>query len=277
MYATTALAKNTKLTGHRVGTHQQLDQAAHKILARQLPADRYFPSSKEIIYFEGVRGPDGLKSKSPGEDEPSTLFDPPNGELLLRQILDHHHNLVVALRQSDQIRAAFEAAWLAHKLVDGLTPAHHFPLSEAKEELMSNKEFVKIFGEPIKGIMHGRSVLETARNNWLYWGPDGYMSKHIAYEYGVAIIVAALPKKALLPRVHRTEFRHVETQRVFQRALERIKPAEIYERFRHDGWTTELALDTRNRLLPELTRAVALAWYAAAEEAYQLDERKKYD
>ena len=59
--------------------------------------------------------------------------------------------------KNDKTRAAFEAAWLAHALTDGLTPAHHYPYQEAVSELMSDKEYVTIFGQPVKGIMHGKA------------------------------------------------------------------------------------------------------------------------
>ena len=209
MYSTTTLSKNTKLTGKLVGTHQQIDRAARKVLAKHLPLGKYFPSIKEIRHFSGALGPDGLKRKSPDEDDPSHMFDGENGAQLVQQIMDHHYNLVQALKKRNDVRAAFEAAWLAHKVTDALTPAHHFPLSEAKEELMSNKEFVKIFGEPIKGIMHGRSMVETARNNWLYWGAGGYFSKHLAYEYGVVVIAAMLPERQIMPVVGKAEFQYV--------------------------------------------------------------------
>ncbi len=259
------MVKNPKFSGKHMGTHQQLDQAARKILTRHLKG-RYFPTSKEILYFEGMRGPDGLKRKSPDHDDPSHMLDDAEHQLF-GQIMDHHYNLVQALKQRNDVRAAFEAAWMAHKLTDGLTPAHHFPLSEAKEELMSNKEFIKIFGEPVKGIMHGRNALETARNNWLYWGAGGYMSKHVAYEYGVAIIAAALPERSLTPRVGRSEFQYVDPKKVFYEALAKIQDAKMYDRFRKDGWTTDLALDTKNLLLPEIVRTIALVWYSAVEEA----------
>ncbi len=268
MYATTTLVKNPKHNGKRLGTHQQLDRAARKILTRHLPRGRYFPSIKEILYFEGARGPDGLKRKSPDDDDPSHMYDEKHKPDLDQQISDHHYNLVQALRAQNTVRAAFEAAWLAHKITDALTPAHHFPLSDAKEELMSNKEFVKIFGEPIKGIMHGQNIAETARNNWLYWGAGGYMSKHIAYEYGVAVIMATLPQKAVLPRMGRAEFSQVELKKVLRDALSRMDVPGMYERFRQEGWTTELALETKEVLLPEIIRAIALAWYSAAEAAY---------
>lgn len=270
MYSTTTLVKNSKLNGKLVGTHQLLDQAARKVLSKHLPRGKFFPSSKEILQFEGARGPDGLKRKSPDFDDPSHMFGENNGADLFQQIMDHRYNLVQALKKHDEVRAAFEAAWMAHKITDSLTPAHHFPLSEAKEELMSNKEFVKIFGEPIKGIMHGRSALETARNNWLYWGAGGYMSKHVGYEYGVAVIAAAMSRSSLVPEVNAAEFYHVEPRRVLYDTIDRLQVTDMYRRFHKDGWTVELATTTKNRLLPEIARVIALFWYSAVEESYGL-------
>ena len=277
MYSTTTIAKNSRLSGKIIGTHQLLDQAARRILAKHLPRAKYFPSSREILHFEGTRGPDGLKRKSPDDDDPSHMFGEENGRELFQQISDHHHNLVQALRDQNNIRAAFEAAWLAHKVTDGLTPAHHFPLSETKEELMSNKEFIKIFGEPVKGIMHGRSAAETMRNNWLYWGAGGYMTKHIAYEYGVALIAAVLPRKKLLPAVTKAEFQYVDFKYTFYDSIKRINPHAIYDDFRKKGWTTEQAFLVKDLLLPEIVRAIALIWYSAAEEAYNLNPGADHD
>ncbi len=287
MYSTTTIVKNSKLSGKIVGTHQRIDQAARKALSRYLPRGKYFPTSKEIIHFEGTRGPDGLKRKSPGIDEPSHMMaegaeesaelaqrpsDQDHSSLDTRSVTemirDHHWNLVRALKNGDHVRASFEAAWMAHMITDGLTPAHHFPLSSVKDELMTDKELVKVFGSPLKGIMHGRNMLETLRNNWLYWGAGGHMSKHIAYEYGVLMIVAATPTKRMLPRLGRSEFKDVNVDQMFQEALEKVQKYAMFDRFRTDGWTTELAMETRDVLIPEIVRAVALGWYSAVEEAY---------
>ena len=106
MYSTLTLAKNSKLTGKIVGTHQLLDQSARKALGKLLPRGKYFPSSKEILHFEGTRGPDGLKRKSPNLDDPTHMFADDQGASLLRQIDDHYHNLVQALQSANSTRAS---------------------------------------------------------------------------------------------------------------------------------------------------------------------------
>ncbi len=294
MYSTTTIVKNSKLSGKIVGTHQRIDQAARRSLSRYLPRGKYFPTSKEIIHFEGTRGPDGLKRKSPGVDEPSHMMveeaeesteltqrpsDQDHSALDTRSVTemihDHRWNLVRALKNNNHVRASFEAAWMAHMITDGLTPAHHFPLSSVKDELMTDKELVKVFGSPLKGIMHGRNMLETLRNNWLYWGAGGHMSKHIAYEYGVLMIVAATPTKRMIPRLGRSEFQRVDFDKEFQEALERVQKYRMFDRFREEGWTTDLALETRDVLIPEIVRTVALGWYSAVEEAYGLTKNRR--
>ncbi|HEX3082316.1 MAG TPA: hypothetical protein VHQ86_03610, partial [Candidatus Saccharimonadia bacterium] len=131
-----------KRTIKAAGIHQRLDTAAYKMIAHYLP-DETFPDLVSILSFEGYNGPDGLKSKnglkprglspeSMHEDNPSHLYDPvtDTGEVPFH-IANHYKGLVACIEMGDQVRGAFEAAWLAHYIGDGLTPAHHFPL-EAK-------------------------------------------------------------------------------------------------------------------------------------------------
>lgn len=287
MYSTTTIVKNSHLNGRVLGTHQRLDLAARRSLAKVIE-NKYFPSGKEIIHFEGTRGPDGLKRKSPGEDEPSHMLVNEKGSFTLEKsgpaheagherldqrsvlelIRDHRCNLVNALKTKNEVRAAFEAAWMAHMITDSLTPAHHFPLEAVKEELMTDKEMLKIFGEPIKGMVHGRSALETLRNNWLYWGAKGHMTQHVAYEYGVLMIAATMPLKRIARPLSLSDLKDNDFEAYLTTAIDRVRAFSMYERFRADGWTTELALETQNILLPEIARAIALGWYSAAREAY---------
>ncbi len=264
MYSTLAIKTNSKQSGRIIGTHQKLDKIAYKIVTKNLKSNVKFPDIKMILNFEGTGGPDGLKRKSPGKDEPMHFIIPNADDgKLFKMIEDHQYNLRKALEKGDEVRAAFEAAWMAHAVTDGLTPAHHFPLIEAQEELMTEKEFFKVFGAPIKGIMRGSNRKETLRNNWLYWGSNGYMSKHIAFEYGVAVTMTALPPRRVMPKITEKEIKNAEIREAFYSALEKIAALDMYTRFRHSGWTTDLAFETKDILLPEIIKAIALCWLAS--------------
>lgn len=276
MYSTLSLSKNSK-TGKITGTHQKLDRAARSFLGQFLAENTIFPTVKEIVYFEGMRGPDGLKRKSPGVDEPWHFVIPENDDgQLIKTILDHQYNLRRAFKTKNQVRMAFEAAWLAHAVTDGLTPAHHFPLSEATDELMTEKDFVKIFGQPIKGIMRGENALQAARNNWLYWGAGGYMSKHVAFEYGVAITTTSLPRRKLNPKLTAKDLKNINLKKEFYNSLAKINDLDMYSRFRQDGWTTELALEVTDILLPEIVKIIMLSWASAVPELITGGKNENY-
>ena len=240
------------------------------MLGRQLgKATRDFPAIKEILYFEGSRGPDGIKKKSPGVDDPDYFIEPDNDDGTLFEIItNHRHNLIEALVNNDRVRASFEAAWLAHAITDGLTPAHHYPYREVVDELMTDKDYRTLFGHEIKGIMRGDSFLQTVRHNWLYWGAGGVMTKHIAYEYGVAYIIAPVTLKRLMPRnLCRDDCMHADVKKDFYAALKKVDELKMYDRFLRGGWTTQLAVETREVLIPEIVRTIVLAWSECINEA----------
>ena len=264
MYSTIGILRDTTFSEKIVGTHQKLDRVARMVLAKNLPKRAYFPTAKEIIHFEGMRGPDGLKIKSPGVDEPTHFIIPDDDDRrLITEILDHQYNLRIALETKNDTRSAFEAAWLAHFITDGLTPAHNFPLSDVVEDLMSEKDFLKLFGKPVKVVMRGNSLLQTVRNNWLYLGTEGFMSKHTAFEYGVAVAVSATPNRFLIPKIPKKDFKDIDLEKEFYAALYRVHALNMYGRFVKNGWKSDLALEVKKILLPEIIRMIALAWYSA--------------
>ncbi len=270
MYSTLGVNPNSKHSGELMGTHQKLDKSARWLLNKNLPAaQRNFPSIKEILHFEGIRGPDGLKRKSPGVDEPEHFIIPDKDDgILIGYMRNHYYNLVQALKNDNRERAAFEAAWLAHVITDGLTPAHHYPYRKVVDELMSDRDYKRLFGVEIKGIMRGHNLAQAARNNWLYWGAGGVMTKHIAFEYGVAYTITPIPIKRLAPKnIKRSEFKNPDCEKAFYLALAKVDAMKMYDRFLEVGWNTELIIETREILIPEIVRAITLAWAAAVLEA----------
>ncbi len=269
MYATLCVKPGSKRSGKLIGTHQKLDKAARQLLGRNLYVGNNFPTITEILRFEGMQGPDGLKRKSPGVDEPEHFIIPEKDDgVLLQYMRNHHYNLVQALKKGDRVRASFEAAWLAHVVTDGLTPAHHYPFREVRDELVGDADYVKVFGVQLKGITKGENFAETMRKNWLYLGAGGLMTKHIAYEYGVAYIIKPVTLRHLQPSdFSRKEAENADCEKAFYSALSRIAKLKMYENFLERGWTTELAIETREILIPEIVRAITLAWASAANQA----------
>jgi hypothetical protein len=252
-------------SGRVIGVHQKIDRVAYRHIIKKLPKKSFFPSISHIIHFEGANGPDGIKRKSPGVDEPWHYIDPknPNDTAIIAMIDDHIYNMAVALKNNDEYRAAFEAAWMAHAIVDGLTPAHHFPLDEKIEELWGKPKEERLTIRD-KNIIRGNGKRDTLSKNWQYWGAGGVFTNHFMFEWGVATAIAPLrlDETAPLPVDYRT-VREKEYGEIFNEMLQDVAKLEMYGEFSRVGWSRRLANETRSKLIPEIIRAVVLGWYKA--------------
>ena len=262
MYAFGPLPRQ-KRSGRVIGTHQKIDRVARKQLNQLLSATDTFPLIKEILHFEGSRGPDAIKLKSPGVDEPWHFIDPakPRGSLLI-DIRNHQAILKAALTKNDMIRAGFEAAWLAHAVTDGLTPAHHEDFEEQLREIGHAKDAVASVKEKI--ILPGNNRREKLHNNWKYWGAKGIMTTHTLFEGGIAaaskpyMFNTASPSSSDLKLLTSEGF-----EALYLSYLSEINDLKMYHLFKKTGWTNQLALLTNKVLLPKIIIAVTLAWYDA--------------
>ena len=120
--------------------HQKLDRVAHRHLKALLPPGCFFPGIRQVLHFEANRGPDSAVVKRQQTFEQPWHFVDPYATKetdLHRYLRQHYKGLATALGKHDDVRSGFEAAWLAHALVDGLTPAHHYPYEEELEQLYS--------------------------------------------------------------------------------------------------------------------------------------------
>lgn len=268
MYSGTTL--HTK-SGRIGATHQRIDRLARRNLRRLGVSEDEFPSSKEILHFEGKHGPDGIKRKSPGKDEPWHFIDPsnPDDRRLIKDVMEHHANLIAALRVRDMTRAAFEAAWLSHAIVDGLTPAHHYPLEEKIEEL---------WGHPKEGrdtllskvMIRNGNYRDLLNNNWEYWGAKGVFATHILFEWGVVTSMSThrfndtVPSEQTLHSLNDDGF-----EVLFEQAVHKIYDLDMYQEFWKRGWTSRLATHTRRTLAPVIIEQVTLAWHDCISRAKQ--------
>lgn len=256
-------------SGHTLGVHQRIDRLARRSLRANTPRSSGFPLTKEILHFEGNHGPDGLKRKSPGHDEPWHEIDPmnPDDTKLYDIVDDHLYNLRESLRSDNHERAAFEAAWLAHAITDGLTPAHQYPLSTKIEELWGKPHYERQSLRD-KMMITGDSRIDTFVRNWKYWGAKGIFATHFLFEWGVATSISTY--KFSIPTITETDLRRaidIGFRATFEAEVKKVYRLAMYEEFWRDGWTTHLGRVTRKELVPIIVRTVALAWLIAFEES----------
>lgn len=265
MYSGTTLNQKS---GNLLGVHQRIDRLARKQLKPQLK-NYFFPHIGQILHFEGKNGPDGIKRKMPSTDELWHFIDPKddNDRALLGLIHNHHVNLVNALKTKDEHRAAFEAAWMAHAIVDGLTPAHHYPLEDKLEELRGESLKTRTTMRK-KIVLPGKTPRQKLRNNWEFWGARGVMTSHYLFEFGVAGAITPINGfKTLLKDESVMALKKDGFERIFKENLAAIHALDMYETFCRTGWTAKLASQTRRKLIPLIVTTVMLAWLNAAYEA----------
>lgn len=263
MWAGTTL---TNKSGGITGSHQKIDRVSRLNLTKLGIAVDRFPVIKSILHFEGKNGPDGIKRKSPSVNEPWHFLNPFDDKdtVLIDLITKHHKLLIKALKQQQLEKAAFEAAWLSHALVDGLTPAHHYPYEEKLSELRGGEGNETRSTIKDKIIVPGINRRDKVKNNWKMYGFKGLLSTHGMFEFGVASIMAPVAFSDSTPKPEDiAKFNEIGLAEHFKRTAREIAVMDIYTRYYERGWTTKLTLDVRNKLIPLIIKTVTLAWYSA--------------
>jgi hypothetical protein len=247
----------------KAGIHQRLDTAAYRMISHYLPDDA-FPGLKEILCFEGYNGPDGLNSKiglKPKGSEaagakdnhiPSHLYDPltDTGQVPAH-IATHYRGLVDCLSERDMVRGAFEAAWLAHYVGDGLTPAHHFPLEEKIAEAAA-----KAAGD-LKGGHFNQDI----------WGAKGHMTTHQNFELGIAFALLIFPIRPEFDDQELGRARSLGPVDYFKNEAREVASLDLYQRFYKEGWNNDIAGQVKKVLAPKAARTIGIIWLLALLEA----------
>jgi len=265
MYSGTTI---TKHSGNLIGVHQKIDKLARRNLNLLWP-DNNFPNIKSILYFEGNNGPDAIKRKSPSKNEPWHFLSPYDmtDNLLIKTIEYHFNNLVKSLKTNDYERSAFEAAWMSHAIVDGLTPAHHYPYEEKLSELRNGEGIDTRTNIKKKLIMTGNKKSDVVKNNWKMWGPKGLFITHLGFEIGVASIMAPLRFRQAIPNEQDIKNFDLGFDRWYREIAQEIAALNIYEDFYRSGWNIRLTKIVKKNLAPRLIKTVSVAWYQAMMKA----------
>ncbi len=267
MYSGTTL---TKYSGRVIGTHQKIDRLARRQLAKLIIDDTIFPNIRNILQFEGRNGPDGIKIKSPAKDEPWHYYNPfdDSDNKLMLLIDDHYTSLVTELASGNRERSAFEAAWLAHALVDGLTPAHHYPYEAKLLELMGGKGLDTRTSVIKKNVVGGETRREFIKNNWEMWGPKGLRTGHGLFELGIATLIAPLTFAESQPtKTDINRLRDLGITSYYQQVAREVAVLGMFDAYLAKGWTPKLVWQVRHRLGPALVSTVTLIWHNALVDA----------
>jgi hypothetical protein len=252
-----------------LGAHQKINRSARKSLNGLLTQQKSFPPIKLLLHFEGKNGPDSAKAKLAGENAPWHFYDPfdPDDGYLLEQIEAHFESLVSTLKNQNKEKAAFEASWLAHALVDGLTPAHHYPFEQELERLRGeSRETANTIYKKI--IIPGETKRMLIKNNWDMWGAKGLFTTHFLFEWGAAMIMAPMTKTIGAPsRYELKKVHQIGLAEYYKRVAREVALLNMYEDFYKRGWTPKLAKTVREELAPRMARTVTIAWYLAAHQA----------
>ena len=250
----------------KIASHQRIIRICHHQVMRHLPPKNHFPTARAIIHFEGKNGPDGLPSKHAIDDEPYQFINPEHNDgKLMKHIENHLHNAHVAYRRRNTVRLEFELSWLQHMVVDGLTPAHHQPFKDQLKAMDSrtqqqlNSLFKRIF-------VPGRNFRDIFQKNWRRLGPRGLGTNHILFEAGIDFLIMPLRPKTYDVEISKYDIEKAKTghfKDIYLASVHDIARLKMFERYEAQGWTTSLATDTREILIPTCIRMVTLAWLAA--------------
>lgn len=250
--------------------HQKIDRIAHKHLERLTGEQDGFPSIKNVLHFEGRNGPDATKLKNkPGVEQPWHFINPFDvNDTELGEAIQHHYEMLVgALKNANKERAAFEAAWLAHALVDGLTPAHHYPYEEALEELRGEDRSSRTSLKS-RALVKGETTTDSIKRSLQVIGPRGLLTTHTAFEAGAYMIMMPLKLTSAFPTADDLQtVRELGIGGYFQRVAREVGARGMFEEFLKSGWTPKLARTVRRELAPKMVSMVTLAWYSAQIDA----------
>jgi hypothetical protein len=250
--------------------HQKIDRIAHKHLERLTGEQDGFPAIKEVLHFEGRNGPDATKLKNnSGVEQPWHFMNPfDNTDTELSEAVQvHYDELVVALKDSNRERSAFEAAWLAHALVDGLTPAHHYPYEAALEELRGEGRSSRVSLKS-RAIVKGETTSDSIKRSLQIIGPRGLLTTHTTFEAGAYMIMMPLKLTSAFPTADDLKLvRELGIGGYFQQVAREVGARGMFEEFLTSGWTPKLARIVRKEMAPRMVSMVTLAWFSALVDA----------
>ncbi len=252
-----------------ISTHQKIDKLAYAIL-KEYCGNTSVLNLKDILHYEGSKGPDAPRLYATESSTPWHYYDPSGTvpQLPFLDILkDHYTELIKQLKLRDVHQSCFEAAWLAHALVDGLTPPHHFPVEAELEALhgASVDQREKISSHL---LVKGPSKIQSFSRSWRLTGPKGMLTQHTYFEANAGL--AAVRIRAQDIAVNDDLLKRLSPDaliEIFEKYAHEVDSLDLFKRFVKRGWSLKLTRLTRKELIPKMVKLVLIAWYGALLEA----------
>jgi hypothetical protein len=236
---------------------------SYKKLRKALPDD-FFPTLNNILKFEGKHGPDGQKfQENVCEQEHFLDTADPLSSPMMEHVWIHYDKLVKSLSAHDVQQSAYHAAWLAHGLVDGLTPAHHVPYPEMVKTLTEHHQSRDTYHDRL--YVKGENFFDTLRRTYKFMGPKGLLMKHTLFECGAAISMQFFQAKNT--QIMRSAGSRVSLPAFYAKSVEKVARLNMYFRFETSGFNASLVIDSRRTLGPTMVEVISTFWYHAAQEA----------
>jgi hypothetical protein len=153
-------------------------------------------------------------------------------------------------------------------VVDGLTPAHHFPYEHTIETLRAGKDKDSRTTIKEKLVFKGNTVSQTIGNTYKVYGPKGLYTSHHLFEIGVMLLIR--PLRLPDARPSEADLRELKTKgykKYFLHQAREVAVYDLYNQYLRKGWTPKLSNNVRHKLAPTVVKTVTLLWYSAAKEA----------
>lgn len=242
----------------QVTTHCTVNRLARGVLF-VTPVHKFLPSARDINYYEGMQGIDGLWMRDqhlPSRSVYNPLTQQGNGLIEVRE----QFQALLQVCKEDSPELPKHLAYLSHIISDLCTPPHQY-------------------GQLIKPKRERWYWFYTT-SDWTDQEPGQWFNQHILFEMNLMVRFLFKPFKQakvytqLVNEYMRYRHKRSEVLLKFMREqITTIHKLGIYQEYLRYGWTKHIEQTMRLVVLPNIVSLVATSWYLAAKEGKQLQKQ----
>jgi len=246
-----------------LGMHQKVVKYAYRIFVFYKPNLQYFPTTKDILEYEGHLGPDHIwLSKAIDNDH---HFHPETGTGDALELINYHFKKLsaeLAQKEPDRHLTSYHSAYLAHFVADMFTPPH----IEEKNNVTEPEYYAKlrIFAKFVRFMLRTRKGKKEFKHQAFetnLWRATFGRKIKIELPEGeplkIAEEIAADPAEYLTPMIRKT----------YQ--------LKLFTNYKRNGWSKQISRKLRYVVLPRAVTTVAMFWLAACIEAQKMKNSGK--